>query len=184
MGGRWALAGAALAAQAGDLARRGRQAPRASHLPRPRLDDYLSPPELWLARTLAALTLLAAVLVAATRPGQRGSLLAVAGACLGTWALIELTVRAVVRARPAATGLQSLAFDDALRADAARRLLATTAVLPLAAGLFVGQAGGWPAGGMALVGLSALGGLGLSALSERAGARTRYRRRLWPAARA
>jgi hypothetical protein len=111
-------------------------------------------------------------------------LLGVAAACLGLWGLIELTVRAVVRARPAASDVQSLAVDDALRADAVRRLLGTTGILPLAAGLFVAQAGLWPAAGMALVGLYVVGAVAQSALSGRGSARTHYRRRLWPAARA
>jgi hypothetical protein len=178
-----ALAGAALAAQAGDVAARGRRAPRASHLPRPRLGDYLAPAERWLAGGLAALAVLAAVVLAAARPGHRGPLVAVAAACLGVWALVELTVWAVVRARPAATDVQSLAFDDALRADAVRRLLGASAVLPLAGGLFVVQAG-LRLAGMALVVLYALGGVALSLLPERGGARSHYRRRLWPAARA
>ena len=121
--GQLALAGAALAAQAGDVAARGRQAPRASHLPRPRLGDYLHAAERWLARGVAAVAVVAALVLAVARPGHRGQLLAVAGACLATWVLIELTVLAVVRARPAATDVQSLAFDDALRTDAVRRLL-------------------------------------------------------------
>jgi hypothetical protein len=178
-----ARAAAALAAQAGDVAARGRRAQRASHLPRPRLGDYLAPAEQWLARGLAALAVLAAVVLAAARPGQRGLLLAVAAACLGTWALVELTVWAVVRARPAATDVQSLAFDDALRADAVRRLLGASSVLPLAVGLFVAQAGARSAG-MALVVLYGLGGVTLSLLGERGGLRSHYRRRLWPAARA
>jgi hypothetical protein len=115
--------------------------------------------------------------------GLTPSLLGVAAACLGTWALIELTVRLVVRARPAATGLQSLAFDDALRAEAARRLLGTAGTLPAAVALFVGLAV-WSAAGMALLGLYGLGGLALSLLAERPAARTHYRHRLWPAARA
>ena len=106
-----------------------------------------------------------------------------AAACLGTWALIELTVQAVVRARPAATDLQSLAFDDALRADAVRRLLGASAVLPFMVGLFVtvtrlGSAG------TALVVLYALGIVAMSLLGQRPEARAHYRRRLWPAARA
>jgi hypothetical protein len=177
------LAGAALAAQAGDVAARGRQAPRASHLPRPGLADYLAPAERWLAQALAALAVAAALALAAARPGHREALLAVAAACLGIWAVIELSVRAVVRARPAATGLQSLAFDDALRADAVRRLLDATAVLPLTVGLFAGLAGLRQAG-TALIVLYALGGPALSLLPERGGARAHYRRRLWPAARA
>ena len=129
-----ALAGAALAAQAGDLAHRSREGPRASHLPRPGLDDYLSPLELWLARGLAAVTILTLAMLAATQPD--------------------------------------------------RRLLGTTGILPLAAGLFVAQAGLWPAAGMALVGLYVVGAVAQSALSGRGSARTHYRRRLWPAARA
>jgi hypothetical protein len=179
-----ALAAAALAAQAGDLAHRGQEGPRASHLPRPGLDDYLSPLELWLARGLAAVSILTLAMLAATQPDRRGAVTGVAAACLGMWALIELTVRAVVRARPAASDVQSLAFDDALRADAVRRLLGTTGVLPLAAGLFVAQAGLWPAAGMALVGLYVVGAVAQSALSERGSVRTHYRRRLWPVARA
>jgi hypothetical protein len=178
--GQLALAGAALAAQAGDLAHHGQEAPRASHLPRPGLDDYLSPLELWLARGLAATAVLTLAVLAAARPDRRGTLLGVAAACLGMWALIELTVRALVRARPAASDVQSLAFDDALRADAVRRLLGTTDILPLAAGLFVGLAGLSSAVGMALVGLYLVGGAALSGLSERGSARTHYRRRLWP----
>jgi hypothetical protein len=177
-----ALAGAALAAQAGDLAHRGQEAPRASHLPRPGLDDYLSPLELWLARGLAATAVLTLAFLAADRPDRRGALGGVVAACLGMWGLIELTVRAVVRARPAASDVQSLAFDDALRADAVRRLLGTTHVLLLAAGLFVAQAGRWRAAGTALVGLYVAGLLAQSALSERGSARTHYRRRLWPTA--
>jgi hypothetical protein len=181
--GQLALAGAALAAQAGDVAARGRQDPRASHLPRPHLGDYLAPAERWLARGLAAVAVLAALGLAAARPGQRGELLAVAAACLATWALIELTVRAVVRARPAATDLQSLAFDDALRADAVRRLLGATAGLPFVVGLVSIQAG-FGRAGTALVVIYALGLFALSLLGERPGARSYYRRRLWPAARA
>jgi len=181
--GQLAQAGAALAAQAGDVAARGPQAPRASHLPRPRLGDYLAPAERWLARGLAAVAVLAALVLAATRPGHRGELLVVAAACLGTWGLIELTVRAVVRARPAATDLQSLAFDDALRADAVRRLLGASAVLPFVVGLFVTVADLGPAG-TALVVLYALGVVAMSLLGGRPGARAHYRRRLWPAARA
>jgi hypothetical protein len=181
--GQLAQAGAALAAQAGDVAARGRQAPRASHLPRPRLADYLAPAERWLARGLAAVAVLAALLLAATRPGHRGELLAVTGACLGTWGLIELTMRAVVRARPAATDPQSLAFDDALRAGAVRRLLGASAVLPFVVGLFVTVAGLGSAGTVLVV-LYAVGGVAMSVLGERPGARTHYRRRLWPAARA
>ena len=179
--GQLAQAGAALAAQAGDVAARGRQVPRASHLPRPRLADYLAPAERWLARGLAAVAVLAAQGLAAPRAGHRGTLLAAAAACLGTWGLIELTVRAVVRARPAATDAQSLAFDDALRADAVRRLLGATAVLPFVVGLLAAEAGLGSAG-MALVGLFALGGVALSLLGERPGGRAHYRRRLWPAA--
>ena len=181
--GQLAWGGAALAAQAGDVAARARQAPRASHLPRPGLADYLAPAERWLARGLAAVAVLAALLLATSRPGHRGGLLAVAAACLGTWALIELTVQALVRARPAATDLQSLAFDDALRADAVRRLLGATAVLPFVVGLVVTQAGLRPAGTVLVV-VYALGSLALSLLPGRAGARAHYRRRLWPAARA
>jgi hypothetical protein len=110
-------------------------------------------------------------------------LLAVAAACLGTWALIELTERAVVRARPAATDPQSLAFDDALRADAVRRLLGASAVLPFVVGLFVSLAGLGSAG-TALIVLWALGIVALSVLGERPGSRAHYRPRLWPAARA
>ena len=179
--GQLALAGAALAAQAGDVAARGRQAPRASHLPRPRLDDYLPAAERWLARGLAAVAVVAALVLAVALPGRQGELLAVAAACLATWALIELTMRAVVRARPAATDLQSLAFDDALRADAARRLLGASAVLPFVVGLFVTLAGLGPAG-TALVALWALGIVAMSLLGERPGSRSHYRRRLWPAA--
>ena len=181
--GQLALVGAALAAQAGDVAARGRQAPRASHLPRPRLGDYLAAAERWLARGLAAVAVGAALGLAVARPGQRGELLALAAACLATWALIELTVRAVVRARPAASDLQSLAFDDALRADAVRRLLGTASVLPFVVGLVVTQAGLRPAG-TALVVLYAVGLVALSLLGGRGGARAHYRRRLWPAARA
>ena len=182
--GMWqlALAGAALAAQAGDLAHRGQEAPRASHLPRPRLDDYLSPLELRLARALPATAVLTLAMLAATQSGHRGALLGVASACLGMWALIELTVRAVVRARPAASDVQSLAFDDALRADAVRRLFGTTGVVLLAAGLFVVRVGHWPAAGTALAGLYLVGALAQAALAERGPARTHYRRRLWPAA--
>lgn len=179
-----ALAAAALAAQAGDLAHRSQEGPRASHLPRPGLDDYLSPLELRLARGLAAATILTLAMLAATQPDRRGAVTGVAAACLGMWSLIELTARAVVRARPAASDVQSLAFDDALRADAVRRLLGTTGVLPLAAGLFVAQAGLWPAAGMALVGLYVAGAVAQSALSEHGSVRTHYRRRLWPATRA
>jgi hypothetical protein len=53
-----------LAAQAGDLAHRAPAAPRASHLPRPRLEDYLSPLELWCARGLAAAAVAAPLLLA------------------------------------------------------------------------------------------------------------------------
>jgi hypothetical protein len=180
--GQLAQAGAALAAQAGDVAARSRQAPRASHLPRPRLGDYLAPTERWLARGLAAAAVLAALLLAAARPGPREELLVVAAACLGIWAVIELMVRAVVRARPAATDHQSLAFDDALRAGAVRRLLGASAVLPFAVGLFAIVAGLGSAG-TALVVLWILGSVALSLLGERPGARARYRRRLWPAAR-
>jgi hypothetical protein len=172
-----ALAIAALAAQAGDLAHRGQEAPRASHLPRPRLDDYLSPLE--LARALPATAILTLAMLAATRSGHRGALLGLAAAGLGMWALIELTVRA----RPAASDVQSLAFDDALRADAVRRLLGTTGVALLAAGLFVAWTGSWPAAGTALAGLYLAGGLAQAALAERGPARAHYRRRLWPAAR-
>lgn len=171
---------AILLATASDVAARGRQAPRASHLPRPRLDDYLPATERWLARGLAAVAVVAALVLAVARPGHRGELLAVAAACLATWALIELTVRAVVRARPAATDLQSLAFDDALRADAVRRLLGASAVLPFVVGLFVTVANLGPAG-TALVVLYMLGIVALSLLGERPGARSHYRRRLWPA---
>jgi hypothetical protein len=173
------LAIAALAAQAGDLAHRGQEAPRASHLPRPRLDDYLSPLERWLARALPATAILTLAMLAATRSGHRGALLGLAAAGLGMWALIELTVRA----RPAASDVQSLAFDDALRADAVRRLLGTTGVALLAAGLFVAWTGSWPAAGTALAGLYLAGGLAQAALAERGPARAHYRRRLWPAAR-
>jgi hypothetical protein len=177
-----ARAGAAVAAQAGDLARRGPDAPRAAHLPRPRLADYLSPLERWPARALAAIAAGAPLALAVTAPDRRGALLAVAAACLGLWALVELTLLAVVRARPAATDRQSLAFDDALRADAARRLLGSVDVLPFAVALFVGRAGIWPGAWTALVALYVAGVLGLPVLSERRSARTHYRRRLWPAA--
>ena len=181
--GQLALAGAALAAQAGDVAARGRQAPRASHLPRPRLGDYLPAAERWLARGLAAVAVVAALVLAVARPGHRGQLLAVAGACLATWVLIELTVLAVVRARPAATDVQSLAFDDALRTDAVRRLLGASAAPLFVVGLFVTVADLGSAG-TALVVLWALGSVAMSLLGGRPGARSHYRRRLWPAARA
>ena len=85
--------------------------------------------------------------------------------------------------RPAATDPQSLAFDDALRADAVRRLLGASAALPFVVGLFVAVADLGPAG-TALVALWMLGIVALSLLAERPGARSHYRRRLWPAARA
>jgi hypothetical protein len=177
-----ARAGAALAAQAGDLARRGPDAPRAAHLPRPRLADYLSPLERWPARALAAAAVLVPLALAVTGPERRGPLLGLAAACLGMWALVELTVLAVVRGRPAATDPQSLAFDDALRADAARRLLGSLDVLPFVAALFVGRAGLWPTAWTALVVLYVAGVVGLPVLTERRSVKTHYRRRLWPAA--
>jgi hypothetical protein len=176
-----ARAGAALAAQAGDLARRGPDAPRVSHLPRPRLADYLSPLERWPARALAATATLVPLALAVTTPERRGALLGVAAACLGMWALVELAVLAVVRGRPAATDPQSLAFDDALRADAARRLLDSVDVLPFAVALYIGRVGLWPAAWTALLVLYVAGVLGRAVLSERRSARTHYRRRLWPA---
>jgi hypothetical protein len=69
--GQLAHAGAAPAAQARDVAARGRQAPRTSHLPRPRLGDYLAPAERWLARALAAVAVVAALVLAVARPAHR-----------------------------------------------------------------------------------------------------------------
>jgi hypothetical protein len=125
------LAVGMLAVQAVEYARQGADRPRTAHLARPRVDDFATPLELWWSRGSALLAVLVAGFLVARDPG-RASLLGLLAGCAGLWLPLELAARAVVGARPAASDVQSLAFDDALRSQTVRALLRATAFLPFA----------------------------------------------------
>jgi hypothetical protein len=117
--------------QAVEYARQGADRPRTAHITRPRIDDFVTPLELWWSRGSALVAILAAVFQVVRDPGGAGAL-ALLVACAVVWLLVELAARALVAARPAASDVQSLAFDDALRAKMLRALLGSTGLLPLA----------------------------------------------------
>jgi hypothetical protein len=149
---------------------------RAVHLPAPGLADFVAPVERWIARTLTACSVAVAVWVLAVRPGIGSGLI------LGLTLLVllgaELGARTIVAGRPVASDVQSLAFDDALRAEAVRNLLLLASSIP--AVLFLNVWAGLDLPDLVmyiLVGLVG-GGLLIAELDGR-GRRRSVRERLW-----
>jgi hypothetical protein len=169
---------ALLAAQIRDRARQGADRPRAAHLPRPRVSDFVTPLELWWSRgSAAAATLVAAFLLA--REPDTGRLGLAAG-CIGFWILVEVSTRALVAARPAASDVQSLAFDDALRAEAVRRILQAGTILPIVLAI-AGPNLGLPSSvSYALLGVYAAHLIPAIWIESSAQAKRHFRQRLWP----
>ena len=157
----------------------GGQRPRAAHLASPSLFDFVTPVEVWWTRTSA---LAAVAVVAYTAVGgnaaQRGAALALLAACVTGWALIELAVLFVVRSRPEASDVQSLAFDDALRAESLRALL-FAAASPLIAVSMAGDGIGLPSRASNLLVAAFAAGLVPLAWAGSQRAKQRFRRRLW-----
>jgi hypothetical protein len=120
-----------LALQALEYARQGADRPRTAHIARPRIDDFVTPLELWWSRGSALVAVLAAGFHVVRDPGVTGAP-ALLVACAVVWLLVEVAARALVAARPAASDVQSLAFDDALRARMLRALLGSTGFLAFA----------------------------------------------------
>ena len=104
--------------------RRGSR-PRAAHLTSPTVLDFVTPLELWSTRAAVTVGLALAGFGAVTAPSarQRTGILVVLACCAAIWLAVELISVVVARSRPAASDVQSLAFDDALRAEALRAFM-------------------------------------------------------------
>jgi hypothetical protein len=162
---------------------RGWDRPRVAHLARPRLVDFVTPLELWWTRASALLAVAVAAFAAAMAPGGHGrtSALQVLAACVLVWAVVEVCGLLVARARPAASDVQSLAFDDALRAESLRALL-FAACFPLYAVASAADAMGLPSvATYVLLAAFLAGGIPLSWADASRRARQQFRRRLWAA---
>jgi hypothetical protein len=100
---------------------RGGQRPRAAHLVTPTALDFITPAELWCARGIALVVVAAACFALTTAGGgQRAAAVALLAGSALVWAALELSIVLVARSRPAASDVQSLAFDDAMRAETLR----------------------------------------------------------------
>jgi hypothetical protein len=169
-----------LAVQALEYARQGADRPRAAHITRPRIDDFVTPLELWWSRGSALVAVLAAGFYVVSDSGTAGAL-TILGGCAGVWLLVEVAARALVAARPAASDVQSLAFDDALRARILRALLGSTGLLPFAVATTLMATLDQPSGpyyALMLVYLASFVPQIWAEYSQRA--RRHYRTRLWP----
>jgi hypothetical protein len=120
-----------LAVQALEYKRQGTDRPRTAHITRPRIDDFVTPLELWWSRGSALIALLAAGFQVVRDHGGAWSL-GLLVACAVVSLLVEVAARALAAARPTASDVQSLAFDDALRAKVLRALLGSTGFLAMA----------------------------------------------------
>jgi hypothetical protein len=169
-----------LALQALEYVRQGADRPRAAHITRTRIDDFVTPLELWWSRGSALVAVLAAGVYAVSDPGTAGAL-ALLGGCAGVWLLVEVAARALVAARPAASDVRSLAFDDALRAKILRAVLGSTGLLPLAVAVTLLTRLSQPSGpyfALELVYLASFVPRVWADSSVRA--RLHYKTRLWP----
>ncbi|HKE97666.1 MAG TPA: hypothetical protein VKG45_01840 [Actinomycetes bacterium] len=172
------MAIALLATQIRDRVRQEADRPRTAHLPRPRVDDFVTPLELWWSRGSATLATLVAAFLLAREPDP--GRLALVVACLGIWILVEVSTQALVAARAAASDVQSLAFDDALRAEAVRRMLQAPSLLPFVLAIAGSSLGlSFPASS-ALVGVYAASLILATWVQSSAHAKRHFRQRLWP----
>lgn len=140
----------------------------------------MTPLELWWSRGSALVAVLAAGFQVVRGPAVAGAL-ALLVACAGIWLLVEVAARALVAARPAASDVQSLAFDDALRARMLRVLLGSTGFLAFAvasAGTSLSRPFGASYYALMLVYLASFVPQIWADTSVRA--RLHYRTRLWP----
>lgn len=114
------------------------------------------------------------------RVPQTRWVLVLAVGCVGLWLALEVCVRRLVAARPAASDPQSLAFDDALRASSLRSLLPVTSSLLLLAAL-AWTSPSLPEGVGSVLLLCYVASLAPQLwASASARARRHYRQRLWP----
>ncbi len=160
---------------------RGGQRPRAAHLASPGVLDFITPLEVWWP-SASALIVLAVIGYAAATAGDSGQLVAallVLGAGALLWGGVELLAFLVARARPAASDVQSLAFDDALRAESLRPMF-FAACFPLfftaSAGHIVGLP---PTVTYVLFATFIASCLALGIVESTGQARRRFRQRLW-----
>jgi hypothetical protein len=169
---------ALLATQITDRARQEADRPRTAHLPRPRVDDFVTPLELWWSRGSAAVATLVAAFLLAREP-DTGRLALVAG-FIGFWILVEVSTRALVAARPAASDAQSLAFDDALRAEAVRKISQTGSILLFVLAIAGSSLGLSSTASYALLGVYATSLIPAMWVASSAHAKRHFRQRLWP----
>jgi hypothetical protein len=168
-----------LVIQVVDLRSRKPELPRASHLARPGVGDYVTPLELWAARGAAAVAVLVAVGLAVRSPGA--AVIGLLGGVAGFWLLLEVFTRVIATSRPVAADVQSLAFDDAFRAESIRRAIGGSVVIPLVlafAGWYLALPE-WLAYG--LLGLGVLAGAVLSWGEQSLRANRYFKQRLWEA---
>jgi hypothetical protein len=150
---------------------------RAAHLTRPRVADFLTPFELWSGRGAAAVTVAVAAWLA-LRIGDAHAVVLLAGTIV-LWLLIEVLVAGIARSRPTAGDVQSLAFDDALRAESLRRVIGSLGLLPLAS-WFVAMWRGAPTPAIYLLMAVALAVATVQLWADGSGlAKRRFRTRLW-----
>jgi hypothetical protein len=150
---------------------------RAAHLTRPQVADFLTPFELWSGRGAAAVAVAVSAWLA-LRIGDAHAVVLLAGTIV-LWLLIEVLVAGIARSRPTAGDVQSLAFDDALRAESLRRVVGSLALLPLAS-WFVAMWRDAPTPAIYLLMAVAVAGATVQLWADGSGrAKRHFRTRLW-----
>lgn len=161
-----------------------------------RLDDYVPPVELVTVRIAGTLALVGPILVSvawmrgADVPTSAPWILGAATLSLVVWVLVEVLARRIVARGPRVGSPIAMAWDDALRAETLRRLIALPlvfmiqATLPSAvegARLLFGEDGFWGTAGLIIAMTPAIGLLLLLVIVASATPERHYLRRLWPA---
>jgi hypothetical protein len=155
-----------------------------------RLADHVPPLERRAARVVALVPALLLIVVVVFRPGSAVALPAVAAASsLAVWAAAEAGARAVLRGRQPAGSDLELAWQDVMRAQAVRSILAVPAAVGAYAGAAVlaafepGQLDPRGLGGLLLVAVSAVivgAGIGLSVWTNSPRPYQHVLGQLWP----
>lgn len=160
----------------------------------PRVADYISPIERLVVLGAAALTTVVGLLPLALRPIERSTAPSIAPStalglvALGVWLVFELVARRIVsRPQPAASAAH-LAWNDALRSAAIRRLAAVSAMVSafgLALVVFVEADALLPRSSAQLLELCVLCGVAAACIAARMWMSLRlpsryFRDRLWP----
>lgn len=160
------------------------------------LDDYVPRGELIAIRVGGTLALVGPILVSvawmrgADVPTSAPWILGAATLSLAVWVLAEVLTRRIVARGPRVGSPIAMAWDDALRAETLRRLIALPlvfmiqAILPSAvegARLLFGDDGFWGTAGLLIAMTPAIGLLLLLVIAASATPERHYLHRLWPA---